>query len=166
MKRICSVLSGIFLLESGVIHGADSVEKEMATDDQIRAIVKKALGREMEEHGSMLELSEKNKLSIEQMPTQSFVDVLKLTGIDPEKTNRIEGIGIDAGFIGRCRISNSYDLIYYGRSIPVPSDAPRKPRAPLKRKAIVKLMFFIPHRSEKYEGKLFTQARWNEVIFK
>ena len=159
-------MAGIFLLVNGVIHGAESVEKEMATDDQIRAIVKKALGREMEEHGSMLELSEKNKLSIEQMPTQSFVDVLKLTGIDPEKTNRIEGIGVDAGFIGRCRISNSYDLIYYGWSIPVLSNAPRKPHIPLKREAIFKFMFFIPHSDGKYEGKLFTQARWDEVIFK
>ncbi len=143
-----------------------AAEKEMATDDQIRAIAKKVLGREMEEHGSMLELSEKNRPPIKEIPIQSLADVFKLIGIDPEKTHRIEGIGVNTGVIARYRISNSYDLIYYGWSIPVLSNAPRKPHIPLKREAIFKFMFFIPHSDGKYEGKLFTQARWDEVIFK
>lgn len=146
-------------------HSVLAAEKAMAGDEQIRAIAKKVLGKEMEEHGSMLELSEKNRLPFKEMPIQSLADVFKLIGIDPDKTHRIEGIGVDTGVIARFRISNSYDLIYCGWSRPVLS-APHKPHTPFKRDAIFRFMFFIPHSDEKYEGKLFTQARWDEVIFK
>jgi hypothetical protein len=102
------------------------------------------------------------------MPIESLADVFKLIGIDPEKTYRIEGIGINRGAISRYRISNSYDMIIFVKSLPHvnPSVPAPEKHTPIKRNAIFQYLFFIPHSDEKYDGKLFTRARWNEVIFK
>lgn len=165
--KLCAMFLLVFL-HMLLPHSVLAAEKAMAGDEQIRAIAKKVLGREMEERGSMLELSEKNRLPLKEMPIESLADVFKLIGIDPDKTHRIEGIGVNTGVIGRYRVSDSYDLIYCGSSNPhvIAKTPGKKPNAPAPRDTVFKFMFFIPHSDEKFDGKLFTHSRWGEVIFR
>jgi len=135
------------------------ISPDLHTDQEIVAIAKRYLGRELLITGALDELSKKNAMSIIWDGfDRTLVELRKTIGLNPMKMVMIEGGGMQYLYFERLQVSPGYDLVLTFRS-----GLKRKPDGarPLK----LTIAFFIPHKDEKYDMNISQPERWGKIIF-
>jgi len=129
------------------------------TDQEIVAIAKRHLGRELLITGTLDELSKKNAMSITWGGfDRTLAELRKTIGLNPHKMAFIEGHGVNYYYFERLQVSPSYDLIITFKS-------GRKPKPDAARPLKLTTAFFIPHKDEKYGMNISQPENWGKVLF-
>lgn len=159
MKRLLLLLA---LNMSVMITSADEPQSKMPTlhtDQEIVAIAKRHLGRDLSITGSVDDLSKKNAMSITWAGfDRTMADMGKTIGLNPHKMAFIEGHGVNYYYFERLQVSPSYDLIITFKS-------GRKPKQDAARSLLLTRAFFIPHKDEKYGINISQPDHWGKVLF-
>jgi hypothetical protein len=129
------------------------------TDQEIVAIAKRHLGRELLITGTLDELSKKNAMSITWGGfDRTLAELRKTIGLNPMKIVMIEGGGMQYLYFERLQVSPSYDLVMTFQS-------GRKPKPDAARPLKLTRAFFTPHKDEKYGMNISQPERWGKVLF-
>lgn len=143
LKRFC--LIGIVFALGLELYAEDAMN--LNSDE---AVVK-ALKREPQDNGTMLDLSKKNRIELS-AEAKSVDAVLRYLGIDSKNIQFIEGYTVMRWSVRRIRVSEKYELlVQFGLS-----DSGED---------LVKEVSVIPYKERLLRHNLSNQKNWDSVVF-
>jgi hypothetical protein len=159
MKLLLKILSLSIATILATAAEPPGISPDLHTDQEIVAIAKRHLGKDLSITGTLDDLSKKNVMNITWDGfDRTMAELIKSIGLNPVKMVTIEGLGVNYFYFERLKVSPGYDLVLTFRS-----GLKRKPDGarPLK----LTIAFFIPHKDEKYDMNISQPERWGKIIF-